>query len=122
MKEEEAEEFAEKVKIALLGAVIGAILTALIGFGLGGWVTKGAAEKMAVAASEKAMVAVLAPVCAEKFLAQPKAAAKKAALARLTKDQKRKGLPKEWTTLPDQLAQNPSLVKECTKLVLQSKK
>ena len=49
------------------GFAAGVICTLIIGFGWGGWVLGSATEKMVETASETAMVAALAPICADKF-------------------------------------------------------
>jgi hypothetical protein len=49
------------------GAVAGALTLAAVGFGLGGWMTGGTAAKIALERAEKAVVAVLAPICVDKF-------------------------------------------------------
>jgi hypothetical protein len=67
----------------LQGSAVGFVLTVAIGFnwvGPGfGWVTGGTVDKIADKRAETAVIAVLAPICAEKFLAQPDIAAKKVA-------------------------------------------
>jgi hypothetical protein len=62
------------------GAVVGAIIVAIVGFNWGGWVTGGTAAKNAAAASRDAVVAALAPICVERFRAQPDVALKTDAL------------------------------------------
>ena len=64
------------------GAVVGAIVLAVVGFGWGGWVTGGTSMKTAAAAAADAKVAVLAPICADRFRAQGDSAAKIADLAK----------------------------------------
>lgn len=49
------------------GLVVGAIATMIIGFGWGGWHLGGTVEEMVETASTTAMVAALAPVCANRF-------------------------------------------------------
>jgi hypothetical protein len=51
----------------LQGAAAGAIATALIGFTYGGWVSGHTAQKLADRHASEAVVAVLAPICVEKF-------------------------------------------------------
>ena len=64
------------------GAATGAIaLWIVLAFGFG-WTSPSTAQKQADRQSEEAVVAALAPVCAANFMAQPDAAAKKAALAK----------------------------------------
>ena len=65
-----------QIKPALWGAVGGAIVLAITGFYWGGWVTGGNAEAMAQKRSQTAVVAVLTPICIEKFRANANASAK----------------------------------------------
>ena len=65
-----------QLKPALWGAVGGAAALAFVGFMWGGWVTGGNAEAMALKRSQAAVVAVLTPVCIEKFRSNTNASAK----------------------------------------------
>lgn len=65
-----------QIKPALWGAVGGAAALAVVGFMWGGWVTGGNAEALAVKRSQTAVVAVLTPICIEKFRANANAPAK----------------------------------------------
>ena len=56
-----------KVESILWGAVGGAAALALGGFTYGGWVTGGKAAEMAQQKADKAVIAVLAPICVDKF-------------------------------------------------------
>src|SRR2546429_1669239 len=49
------------------GAAVGAVATMIIGFNWGGWSLESTAEKRADEASRSAVVAVLAPICVDKF-------------------------------------------------------
>ena len=51
----------------LQGAVAGAAATLVIGFTWGGWTLGSTAKQMAEKNASAAVVAVLAPMCAEKF-------------------------------------------------------
>jgi hypothetical protein len=51
----------------LWGAVGGAALIAMIGFGFAGWNTEGGSAALGQAQANKATVAALSPVCAEMF-------------------------------------------------------
>jgi hypothetical protein len=51
----------------LQGLAVGAIVTLAIGFNWGGWQLGGAVDKRVDAANQTAMVAALAPICAERF-------------------------------------------------------
>ena len=49
------------------GACLGAAATAIIGFNWGGWTLQSTAREMAVRDTSTALVAVLAPMCVDKF-------------------------------------------------------
>jgi hypothetical protein len=112
----------ESLTRLLQGIAVGFVLTVAIGFnwfGPGfGWVTGGSVDKIANNRAETAVIAVLAPICAEKFLAQSDVAAKKAAIAKIDSWRRRDELPKEWTTLPGGSYQNSDLVDACLTEIL----
>jgi hypothetical protein len=58
---------AESLTRLVQGAVVGAVVTVALGFGLGGWTLGGTAEKMAAARTTAALVATYAPVCVERY-------------------------------------------------------
>jgi hypothetical protein len=112
----------ESLTRLLQGIAVGFVLTVAIGFnwvGPGfGWVTGGTVDKIADKRAETAVIAVLAPVCAEKFLAQPDVAARKVALAKTDSWTRRGELPKEWITLPGSSYPNSDLVDACSAEIL----
>lgn len=65
------------------GAVVGAAVAMIAGFGFGGWVTGGTSSRIATNASDAAVVAALAPICVSRFKMQDNAAAKIADLAKI---------------------------------------
>src|SRR5260370_40502596 len=71
----------ESLKRLLQGAAAGAVATIFVGFYWGGWSLGSTADKMAKERSELAVIAVLAPVGADKFRARPDAEAKQGALS-----------------------------------------
>jgi hypothetical protein len=72
-----------ETKPALWGAAGGAVALAIAGFGWGGWATAGKAEAMAQTRVNEAVVAVLAPVCVEKFERAENSAANRIALSKV---------------------------------------
>lgn len=50
------------------------VLTMIVGFTLGGWVTGGTAERMKTEAAEQARETLVATLCVNKFVASPNAA------------------------------------------------
>jgi hypothetical protein len=61
----------------LQGIALGAVATMIVGFYWGGWMLGSTADKIAKQRTDTAVVAALAPVCAEKFAALPDATAKR---------------------------------------------
>src|SRR5258707_11488732 len=51
------------LKPGIWGAVIGGVLTMIVGFGWGGWTTSGTAGQMAVKQADAAVTAALVPIC-----------------------------------------------------------
>src|SRR6201988_5106136 len=90
----------ESLKRLLQGATVGAIATIFVGFNWGGWSLSSTADKMAKERSDLAVVAALAPVCADKFRAQSDAAAKTVALSKVDSWKRADQFPKEFVTLP----------------------
>jgi hypothetical protein len=107
----------ESLKRLLQGAAAGAAATMVIGFSWGGWSLSSTAETMAKQRSERAVVAALAPVCADKFRALPDAEAKKVALSKVDSWKRRDEFPKEFVTLPGESYPNSALVDACYTLL-----
>jgi hypothetical protein len=112
----------ESLTRLLQGAAAGFVLTVAIGFnwfGPGfGWVTGGTADKIANNRAETAVIAVLAPICADKFLAQSDVTEKKAAFAKIDSWKRRNELAKEWTTLPGGSYPSTDLIDACSAEIL----
>jgi hypothetical protein len=70
----------EKWMYSLWGAAAGAAALAVVGFTWGGWTTASNAEAMALKRSQAAVVAVLTPICIQRFQANANAPVKLAEL------------------------------------------
>ena len=108
----------ESLKRLLQGAVVGAIATIFVGFNWGGWSLGSTADKMAKEQSELAVVAALAPVCADKFRALSDAEAKTIALSKVDSWKREAEFPKEFVTLPGETSPSSALVKACYALLV----
>ena len=111
----------ESLKRLLQGAVAGAVATMFVGFYWGGWSLGSTADKIAKERSELAVVAALAPVCADKFRALPDAEAKQVALSKVESWKRRDEFPKEFVTLPGESYPSSALVDACYTLLLAPK-
>ena len=111
----------ESLKRLLQGAAVGAVATIFVGFSWGGWSLGSTADKMAKDRSEVAVIAALAPVCADKFRALPDAEAKQVALSKIESWKRRDEFPKEFVTLPGESYPNSALVDACYTLLFAPK-
>jgi hypothetical protein len=111
----------ESLTRLLQGAAAGAVATIIIGFNWGGWTLGSTADKMAKEHSEVAVVAALAPVCADKFRALPDAAAKTVALSKVDSWSRSGQFPKELVTLPGESYPSSSLANACYALLMAPK-
>jgi hypothetical protein len=64
------------LKPAVWGAIIGGVLTMIVGFSWMGWMLGGTAERLAVERSNAAVVVALTPSCVSRFMQQANAAVK----------------------------------------------
>jgi alpha/beta superfamily hydrolase len=111
----------ESLKRLLQGAAIGAVATIVVGFSWGGWSLGSTADRMAKERSEMAVVAALAPVCADKFRALPDAEAKTVTLSKAESWKRAEEFPQEFVTLPGQTYPSSALVNACYALLLAPK-
>lgn len=111
----------ESLKRLLQGAVVGAVATIFVGFNWGGWWLGSTADEMAKERSDLAVVSALAPVCADKFRAQPNAAAKALALSKVDSWKRADEFPKEFVTLPGETGPSSALVDACYALLMAPK-
>ena len=98
------------------GVVVGMLL---LSYGFG-FMSPTTAEKLASTSSEKAVIAVLAPACADKFRALPDVAARTATLV-ADKDNSykmREAFPEAMITLPGKSYADSDLAAACASLIL----
>jgi hypothetical protein len=111
----------ESVKRLLQGAAAGAVATIVVGFYWGGWSLGSTADKIAKQRTELAVIAALAPVCADKFRGLPDAEAKQVALSKVDSWKRPDEFPKEFVTLPGEPRPNSALADACYTLLLAPK-
>ena len=111
------------LKRLLQGAVAGAIATIFVGFYWGGWSLGSTAIKLADEQANTAVVAALAPICAEKFLLNSDAKANLAVLQKISTtweqgDYLEKG---GWATRPGATSSDYQLARACAEKLVQIK-
>ena len=111
----------ESLKRLLQGAAVGAVATIFVGFYWGGWSLGSTADKLAKERSGLAVIAALAPGCADKFRALPDADAKQVALSKVDSWKRQNEIPKEFVTVPGESYPNSALADACYTLLLAPK-
>ena len=113
----------EKMKPVAWGAVGGAIVLAIIGFALGGWVTGGTAQRMAKEMAHEAVVDRLAPICVGQFQQDPNKEERLKELKKLD-SWKRGDYVKEkgWATIPGEKEPDRRVAEECARRLVETEK
>ena len=103
------------LKPGIWGAVIGAVAISVIGFSSFGWTLGSTAERMAKEQAQTAVVAVLAPICVEKFQHQADAATKLVEFKKESSTWSRRSIIEKggWATMPGTDAANSAVVTAC---------
>ena len=106
------------LKPALWGAAAGAIALAIVGFNWGGWVTGGTAETIAKDRAATAVVAVLAPICVEKFRQAAGASANLAEMKKATSWGQSTFIEKGgWATMPGSTEPDSAVARACAEML-----
>jgi hypothetical protein len=102
----------------LQGTFIGFLATVVIGFGWGGWTLGGTAKQMADKNASAAVVAVLAPMCADKFRQGADASANMAELKKVSSWMQDSYIEKGgWATFPGNDSSDRSVAQACATLL-----
>ena len=113
------QEFWEKIKPSLWGAVGGAIVLAIIGFNWGGWVTGGTAQETAEKLSQEAVVARLAPICVEQFNQESEKVQKREELKEISSWKRKDYVEKQgWATMPGEKETDYKVAARCAELIV----
>jgi hypothetical protein len=95
------------------------VVTMIVGFTWGGWVTGGTALKMAEASGEDAVAKRLAPMCVVRFKADPKKVEKLKELRDVSTWEKADYVKKQgWATMPGEQEPGNRVADECGKLLM----
>ncbi len=107
-------EYHPGVKPALWGALAGAVAISVIGFSSMGWMLGSKAERLASERADNAVVAVLTPICVEKFQKQTNSAAKLIEFKKIASWDQRALIAKDgWATTPGGEAANSAVASAC---------
>ncbi len=109
----------EKIKLIVWGAIGGAIVLAIIGFALAGWVTGGTAQEMAKEKADKAVVDRLAPICVTQFQQDPNKEERLKELKKLDSWKRGDFIKKQgWATIPGEKKPDRNVADECARRLL----
>ncbi|MFL4999863.1 MAG: hypothetical protein ACJ8DY_05710 [Xanthobacteraceae bacterium] len=104
------------------GAVLGSVLTMIVGFGWGGWMLGSTGERMALDRTNSAMVVALTPSCVSKFLGQPNAAVKLKELQTTDTWRQREFVEAGgWATFAGDKSPNSNVASACAELLVKPK-
>jgi alpha/beta superfamily hydrolase len=108
------------IKPAVWGAVCGSILTMIVGFSYGGWVTGGTANRLAIQQADAAVTAALVPVCVAHSKADAAAPTRLAELRAMTSSYEQQQFVTKvgWATLPGDENPNASVAEACASALL----
>ena len=103
------------LKPGIWGVVVGAAAISVVGFSSFGWTLGSTAERMAKEQSQNAVVAVLAPICVEKFQHQADAATKLIEFKKVSSSWDRRSIIEKggWATMPGTDAPSSAVVTAC---------
>ncbi|MBI1881377.1 MAG: hypothetical protein HYR94_24625 [Chloroflexi bacterium] len=95
------------------------ILTMIIGFNWGGWVTGGTAQKMAEVMAKNAVVQRLTPMCVDQFNQDPGKAQKLTELKDMSVYKRGGYVEKQgWATMSSEAKPDSQVANECAKLLV----
>ena len=99
-----------------------AVLTMIVGFNYGGWVTGGTSQQRADTGAQDAVALRLAPICVAQFALDPQQASKLAELKAITSSWERPDYVKKqgWATMPGEKTADNDVASECAKLLMGS--
>jgi len=102
----------------LQGAFLGFLATVVIGFSWGGWTLGSTAKQMAVKETSAALVAVLAPMCADKFRSASDAALNMAEFKKVSSWQQDSYIQKGgWATFPGMTSPDLAVAQACAQIL-----
>ena len=107
-------------KSTLAWTAVGAsVLTMVLGFSAGGWVTGGTAERMAATASTDARVELASRVCAANFVAASDARAQHDELAALSSYRQRSFVQQQpWALMPSESSVHQKVADLCARTIM----
>ena len=112
----------ESLKRLLQGAAVGVVATLAIGFGWGGWMLGSTAKTLADSTASSAVVAAIAPICADQFQRSADAANNLTALKKTDSWQQAAYVEKGgWAVMPGSKAADSGVSQACAAILSATK-
>jgi hypothetical protein len=110
------------LKPGIWGAVVGSILTMIVGFSWGGWTTSSTTRQVAMAQADAAVIATLVPICLAGEKADVTRTDKLAQLTAITSswEQTQFVMESGWATFPGQAEPNRAVAEACASALLKT--
>ena len=110
------------VKPGAWGAVLGSILTMIVGFSFGGWMLSSTGERLARQHADVAVTAALVPLCVAQSKADQGAAKKLGELRAMTSSYEQQEFVTKtgWATVPGTEDPNRDLAEACATALLKT--
>jgi hypothetical protein len=110
------------LKPGVWGAIIGGVVTMIVGFSWMGWTLGGTAERMALERANAAVVVALTPTCVSRFMQQPNAAVKLKELQTIDSWKQREFVEAGgWATSGADKAPNSGVANACAEQLVKAK-
>jgi hypothetical protein len=112
----------ESLKRLLQGAAVGVVATLAFGFGWGGWILGSTAKTLADSTASSAVVAAIAPICADQFQRSADAANNLTALKKTDSWQQAAYVEKGgWAVMPGSKAADSGVSQACAAILSATK-
>ena len=113
----------EYIKPIVWALVVSSILTMIIGFAFGGWVTGGTAQTMAKEMADEAVIDRLAPICVAQFQQDPNKEERLKELKKLDSWKRGDYVEKQgWATIPSEKEPDSKVATECARRLVEPEK
>lgn len=109
----------EKIKTGVWGAIIGAVIAMVIGFGWGGWVLGSTSQRNANTMVDEALVSRLVPMCVAQFNADVEKDARFKELQAKNRWEREKFVEEQgWATMPYEKEPDSKVSEGCVEQIL----
>lgn len=110
------------LKAGIWGAVVGSVLTMIVGFNWGGWSTSGTAQQVGMKQADAAVTAALVPICVAGQKADVARTRKVGELTAITSsyEQTEFVMKSGWATFPGQAEPNRAVAEACVSSLLKT--